>query len=103
MSLFANKVALITGGTKGIVKATAAALVAGGAKVVINYGRDAEAANATVEELGADNVYAVQADVSSVAGVEKLVNETVAKFSKIDILIPNAGMFSLHAVDRNVN
>jgi len=90
MSL-AGKVALITGGTKGIGAAIAAKFVKEGASVVVNYGRDSAAADALVSKLGDKQVLAVQGDQSKIADLEKMVKATVDKFGKIDVLIPNAG------------
>ena len=99
MSL-ANKVALITGGTKGIGAATAQILVSKGAKVVVNYGRDSAAASDLVSKLGgSSNILAVQADAGSLPEIEKLVKCTVEHFGKIDILIPNAGILSMKTVE----
>ncbi|OAL26476.1 hypothetical protein AYO22_04214 [Fonsecaea multimorphosa] len=94
-----GKVAVITGGTKGIGASTAMLLVKLGAKVVVNYGRDSAAAEKIVSQLGSDKAYAVQADAGSVAGVEHLVQETVKKYGKIDILIPNAGILPMKTVE----
>ncbi|EXJ87959.1 3-oxoacyl-[acyl-carrier protein] reductase [Capronia coronata CBS 617.96] len=95
-----GKIAVITGGSKGIGAATAQALVALGAKVVINYSRDGSAAEHLVQKvLGADNAHAVQADAGSIQGIESLVAATVAKYGKIDILIPNAGILPMRDVE----
>jgi len=94
-----GKVAVVTGGSKGIGAATATALVKLGAKVVINYGRDSSTAENLVKTLGSSNAYAVQADAGTVSGVEQLVNATVEKYGKIDILIPNAGILPMKDVE----
>lgn len=94
-----GKVAVVTGGSKGIGAATATALVTLGAKVVINYGRDSATAETLVKTLGADKAYAVQADAGTVSGVEQLVQSTVEKYGKIDILIPNAGILALKDIE----
>ena len=94
-----GKVAVVTGGTKGIGASTATQLVSLGAKVVVNYGRDTSAADAFVLKLGAENAYAVQADAGTIKGVEQLVKASVDKFGKIDILIPNAGVLALKDVE----
>ncbi|KAL8826997.1 MAG: hypothetical protein Q9170_007186 [Blastenia crenularia] len=86
----AGKVALITGGSKGIGKATALRLVKDGASVVINYASDAGPAKELAKTIGSDRALSVQANAGTVAGCEKMVKETVDKFGKIDILIPNA-------------
>lgn len=91
----AGKVALITGGSKGIGKATALRLAKDGANVVINYASDANAAEEVVKEIGNDRCLAIKADAGSIAGVETLVKETMDRFGKIDILIPNAGILPM--------
>lgn len=98
-SPLAGKVAIVTGGSKGIGAATATALVKLGAKVVINYGRDSATAEELIRTLGADKAYAVQADAGTISGVEHLVQATVEKYGKIDILIPNAGILAMKDVE----
>lgn len=97
MAGLAGKVAIITGGTKGIGAAASKLLVAQGAKVVASYGGDKAAADSFVKELGADNVLAIQADGGTLMGVDDLVNAAVKQFKKIDIVIPNAAV--MHMVD----
>lgn len=63
--------------------------------MVVNYNSDSKAADEVVSQIGADRALAVKADASSVSGVESLVKRTVAKFGKIDILIPNAGILPM--------
>ncbi|KAJ8101698.1 hypothetical protein POJ06DRAFT_69488 [Lipomyces tetrasporus] len=91
-SSLAGKVAVITGGSKGIGRATALRLAEEGANVVINYSSDASAAEEVVKIIGADRSLAVKADAGNVAELERLVTETVSRFGKIDILVPNAGV-----------
>ncbi|KAI4595329.1 putative secondary metabolism biosynthetic enzyme [Pestalotiopsis sp. 9143b] len=90
-----DKVVLVTGGSKGIGRAIAQKAASQGAKVVINYSRDSSPADELVKEIGADRALAVQADVSQVAEIEKLVEAAVAKFGRIDVLVPNAGIMPL--------
>lgn len=94
MSL-SGKVALITGGTKGIGKATALKFVAEGAVVVVNYGRDATAAEALVKEVGSDKVLAVQGDAGKISDIEKIVAAAVEKFDKLDIVMANAAVMPM--------
>ena len=90
----ADQVAVITGSSRGIGKATAIALAAEGANVVVNYARSSEAADAVVaeiEEMGGEAI-ALQADVSKADQVDTLIKATMDKFGRIDVLVNNAGI-----------
>ena len=92
----AGKVAIITGGSKGLGLAAASALVAEGARVAI-CGRTpatlAQAAQALAAQVGRpDDVLAVTADVSSEADLRRLVDETVSRFGGVDVLVNNVGL-----------
>ena len=95
----AGKVALITGASKGIGKATAVRLARDGARVVINYSSDKQAADEVVKLIGTDKAAAIQADASKVSDIEALVQQTVKVFGKIDILIPCAGMLPMSPLE----
>jgi len=90
----ADRVAIVTGGGRGIGKAIALKLAKVGASVVVNDVGDAEPAEAVAEEIRAMNRQgqAILADVSSSADVARLIEETTAVFGKLDILINNAGI-----------
>ena len=88
----AGKVALITGGSKGIGKGAAIALAGAGTQVVVTYMSDESAAEALVNEIGADKALAVRSDASSMKDIESLVKEIVGKYGSIDILIANASI-----------
>jgi 3-oxoacyl-[acyl-carrier protein] reductase len=91
----AGKVALITGASKGIGKAVAQQLAALGVNIVVNYARDAAAAEEVLKfarEQGAEAI-AVKADVAQPAEAEALVAKTIAHFKRIDILVCNAGIW----------
>ncbi|KAL3462244.1 hypothetical protein BJX64DRAFT_277317 [Aspergillus heterothallicus] len=98
MSL-SGKVILITGASKGIGKATALRVAGEGAKIVINYLSDESSARALVKEIGEDRALAVQADASKLDDLDRLVEAAVAKFGKIDILIPNAGILPMRDLE----
>lgn len=89
-----DKVALVTGASRGIGKAAAIALVNQGAKVVVNYARSSEAAEAIVQEITAagGEAIALQADVSQAEQVDNLIKQTLNKFGRIDVLVNNAGI-----------
>ncbi len=92
-----GRVACITGGTRGIGRATAEAFVAEGAQVVIN-GRSTEKGAAALEEMGAgDDVHFIAGDVKKREDCEALIEGTVERYGKIDILFTNAGGASNHA------
>jgi len=93
MSL-ANKAAIVTGSDSGIGRAIALELARQGASVTINYHKNEEAANTTKQEIesAGGRAQIIQADVSSVADIQKLVDGTVAAFGRLDILVNNAGM-----------
>jgi 3-oxoacyl-[acyl-carrier protein] reductase len=90
-----GKVALITGASKGIGRATALRLAQEGARVVITYGSDAAPANELVKTIGGNNAHAVKSDASSLSDIDHLVNDILQKFGKIDILVPNAGILAM--------
>jgi glucose 1-dehydrogenase len=89
-----NKVAIVTGSDSGIGRAIAMELARQGAAVTINYHKNADAADAAKQEIEAagGKAQVIQADVSSVADLQRLVDETVAAFGRLDILVNNAGM-----------
>jgi 3-oxoacyl-[acyl-carrier protein] reductase len=89
----AGKVALITGGSRGIGAATVKMFCAAGAKVVFNYQKAREAADRVVSECGANACAAVQAELSSVRDAEKLVDAAVERFGRIDCLVANHGIW----------
>ncbi len=92
----AGKVALVTGGGRGLGRGIAEAFAGEGANIVVNYVKDAGAANEVVmkvKDLGADAI-AVKADVGDADAVQAMVNEGVAKFGTIDILVNNAGLLN---------
>src|SRR5580658_3367333 len=93
MSKLANKVALVTGGSRGIGAAIAKRLAADGASVAITYAKDVAAASAVVKaiELVGGKAVAIQADAANVAAVGGAVEKTVATFGRLDVLVNNAG------------
>ena len=94
MSDLSGKVALVTGGSKGIGKATCQALAKAGASVAINYSSDANSAEQLVQEIGPDHAVAVQANASTVAGAEQMVKATMDRFGRLDIVVCSAGEFT---------
>lgn len=91
----ADRVALVTGGSRGIGRAVVALFASCGAHVVVNYVRDEAAATETVNLAQAQGVkaFAVQADVSRLDESEQLLQQTVEHFGRLDFLICNAGIW----------
>lgn len=90
---FTGKVALVTGGTSGIGKATAIAFARAGAKVVLTGRREKEGAQvvAEIKKLGGDAAF-VRADVAKDGDVKKMVDFTIDKYGKLDVAFNNAGV-----------
>lgn len=93
MSQLADKIAVVTGGSRGIGRGIALELAKRGATVVINYNSNADAATAVVEQIiaGGGQAMAFQADVSSEEGANNLIKAATDTYGKLDILVNNAG------------
>jgi 3-oxoacyl-[acyl-carrier protein] reductase len=96
-----GKVALVTGGSRGIGAASARALADEGANVAISYVASADKAEAVVRELKAKgvNARAFKADQASPAAVDQLVKDVARDFGRLDILVNNAGIVAYSSVD----
>ena len=92
----AGKVALITGGSRGIGASAVKMFCSAGAKVIFNYQKAVDAAQRVVADCGAENCVAVQAELASAQDAEKLVKAAVAKFGRLDFLIANHGIWPPH-------
>jgi 3-oxoacyl-[acyl-carrier protein] reductase len=93
MSRLTNKIALVTGGSRGIGAAIAKRLAKEGATVAITYTRGEQAAASVVKEIeaGGGKALAIQADAASEAAARSAVDKTVSAFGGLDILVNNAG------------
>ncbi len=102
---FAGQIVLITGGSRGIGRATARLFAKGGADVVVNYLRHRAAADETVQELESFGVkaFSVRADVSEPDDLDRLFQETRERFGALDVLVSNAALGMLRpAMDLKV-
>lgn len=97
-----DRVALVTGGSRGIGRAAVECFVKLGANVTVNYVRDEKAASAVVSkaEAGGVGAHAVQADVSDPAQAQKLLDATVERFGRVDFLVCNAGIWEGSPIDQ---
>jgi len=93
MSKLTKKVALVTGGSRGIGSAIAKGLAADGAAVAITYSKDADAASSVVKaiEQTGGKAIAIQADAADADAVKGAVEKTVSAFGGLDVLVNNAG------------
>lgn len=94
MIALSEQVAIVTGASRGIGRATALALAATGVKVVVNYAQSSAAADSVVQEIQQDGetAIAVKADVSKSEEVENLIQQTQEQWGRVDILVNNAGI-----------
>jgi 3-oxoacyl-[acyl-carrier protein] reductase len=93
MKTLENKVAIVTGGSRGIGRAISLKLGALGAYVVVNHSNSTERANEVVQliEKSGSKAVAVKADISNTLGVRNLFDEALDAFGQVDILVNNAG------------
>lgn len=87
-----DKVVLITGASRGIGRATAVLAAREGARVVVT-GRNQNDIDATILELGKEYAFGIRVDIRTSPEVKKMIEATVKKFGRIDILINNAGVY----------
>lgn len=102
MSTLKNKVAIITGASKGIGASIAKYYAAAGAKVVVNYASSKEDAEKVVKTI-TDNgglAISVQGDVSKIADVNRIFEETKRAFGALDILVNNAGVYKYEQIEQ---
>ncbi len=94
MALLKNKVAIVTGSSRGIGRAIVERFAAEGAAVVVNYARSEDEARSVVAAIEAKGgkAMAIQADAGVVADIRRLFLETIGKFGRVDIVVNNAGL-----------
>lgn len=95
---FTGKRVLITGGSRGIGKATAQAFAEAGARVAINFNSNKVAATDAINSLTGEGHFAVRANISHPEAVERMVEAVAGEMGGIDILVNNAGVFIPHPI-----
>ncbi len=93
---FTGKNVLITGGTRGIGRATAQAFAASGARVCLNYRQDSDSARDAIRQLPGGEHLAIRADLTDPSAAEQLVSAMAENFGRIDVLVNNAGIYIHH-------
>lgn len=101
MKKLEDKVAIVTGASKGIGASIAKQLAAEGASVVVNYATSKEGADKIVNEIvrNGGKAIAVQGDLSKMEDIKKLFSETKKVFGKLDILVNNAGIYEMKPIE----
>ena len=101
MSKLANKVAVVTGASKGIGAGIAKALAAEGASVVVNYASSQAGAEAVVQAITAagGRAIAVRGDVSKAADAQGLIDAAIAAYGRLDILVNNSGVYEFAPIE----
>src|SRR6202166_846741 len=94
MAALHNKIALVTGASRGIGRATASALAAAGAHVLVHYGRSAQDAESLVADIRSKEgrADAIQADLATPDGATLLAKEVRSIVERLDVLVSNAGI-----------
>src|ERR1700712_2894181 len=102
MKKLQNKVAVVTGASKGIGTGIAKHLAAAGASVVVNYASSKSGADKVVAEITAagGKAIAIQGDVSKQADITNLFAETQKAFGRLDVLVNNAGIYAFAPLDQ---
>lgn len=97
---FTNKNVLITGGSRGIGKATALAFAKKGAQVGLNFRSNLKAAENTLGELPGKGHALFQVDIATKENCERLVADFVSAYGQLDVLVNNAGISIFHEIDK---
>lgn len=95
---FHDKIALVTGASRGIGRAIARELAGRGARVAVHYNSDPGAAEKTITELAGEGHRVFRADLTDATAIATMVAEVIDVMGRVDVLINNAGIFEYHQV-----
>ena len=95
---FSDKVVMVTGASRGIGQETARQFAERGARVVVHFHKNREAAQQTLETLAGTSHLIVQADLSDATAVGNMAQKAVSEMGRIDVLVNNAGVYEFHPV-----
>ncbi|MEP6741130.1 MAG: 3-oxoacyl-ACP reductase family protein [bacterium] len=97
-----GRVAIVTGGSRGIGRATVKLLAKLGADVVVNYARNEAAAAATVADVNGEGreAFSFRADISKLSEAQRLIEATIKRFRRLDIIVCNAGIWEGAPVEK---
>ena len=97
---FTDQVVCVTGASRGIGRAIAILFAEAGARVVVHYHRNREAAEQTLNHLSGDSHIIVQADLSEAQAVEAMTQTMISRLGRIEVLVNNAGIFEPHPLKK---
>jgi len=95
---FSNKVALVSGGSRGIGRSIADMFAEAGARVVVHYNSNQQAAEETRDGLAGSGHMIAAADLADAEAVEAMVQTVLAEMGQVDVLVNNAGIYDLHTI-----
>jgi len=95
---FSDRVVMVTGASRGIGREIARRFADSGARVVVHFHKNSQAAEQTLADLAGNSHLMVSADLADAAAVGNMAEKTLKEMGKIDVLVNNAGVYEFHPV-----